>query len=105
MIMAMALSSLWLLVKPWSNNNNNYYNANVNNKDVVVASASRNNDDHNVIFFAPVTVAITAADKGVTHLHRCLLTSTPLHPRSADDHKDNDTSIVSASKNNKDHVR
>jgi hypothetical protein len=116
MMMAMTLSSLQLLAKPWSNNNsNNYYN-HVNNKDFMIASASRNNDGHNVIFFAPLTVAVTAADEGVTHPCRCLLTSTPScrrrggdpllsKPQSTKNDKDNDASIASASKNNKDHMR
>ncbi len=82
----------------------------------MIASASKNNDDHNVIFFALAAVAVTAADEGVIHLPRCPLTSTPLHrrrggdpsllkPWSANDNKDNEATIASASKNNKDHLR
>jgi hypothetical protein len=82
----------------------------------VIASMSKNDDNHNVVFFAPVMVAVAAADEGVICPHSCLLTSTllprrrggdpsSLKPQSADNNKDNDASIASMSKNNKDHVQ
>ncbi len=110
------LSSLRLPAKPWRDNNNDDYNDNYNNKDVLIASASKYNDNHNIVFFAPVAVAVTAADEGVVCPRRCPLTLTPSHRRrvrdplllklrSANDNKDNDTSITSTSKNYKDHLR
>ncbi len=87
-----------------------------NNKDVVIASTIKKNDDHDVIFFVPVVVAIAAVDEGVIHPCRYLLTSMPSRrrrgrdpslpkPRSANDNKNNDALIASASKNDKDHLR
>ncbi len=99
-----------------SDNNDDDYDDEDDDEDVVIASASKNNDDHDVVFFAPVAVAVAAADEGVVPPRRCPLTSTPSHrrrggdpssskPRSADDNEDNDASIASASKNDKDHLR
>ncbi len=45
----------------------------------MIASASKKNDEHDIIFFAPVTVAVAVAEEGVIHPCRCLLTSTPSH--------------------------
>jgi hypothetical protein len=104
-----------LLAKPQSDNNEDNYNDDNDNKDVVIASESKNNDNHNVIFFAPVAVAVTVADEGVIRPCRCPLTSMPLcrrrggdpsssKPRSSNDNEDNDALIASMSKNNKDHI-
>ncbi len=82
----------------------------------MIASASKNNDNHNVIFFAPVAVAVAAADEGVIRPQRCPLTLMPTHGRrgwdpsssklwSANNNRDNDALIASTSKNNEDHVR
>jgi hypothetical protein len=79
---------LQLSAKPRSDNNDKNYNDdddNKDNKDVMIASTSKNNDDHDVGIFAPVVVAVAAADKGVICLHRCLLTLTPLHRRRGGD--------------------
>ncbi len=102
------------MAKPQNNNNDDDYNDDNDNKDVVIASTSKKNDDHNVVFFVPVAVAIAVADKGVIHPCRCPVTLTPScrrrggdpllsKPRSADNIKDNDASIASASKNDEDH--
>jgi hypothetical protein len=104
------------LAKPRSDNNNDNYDDNDNNKDVMIASVRKNNDDHDVVYFAPVAVAITAADEGAIRLRRCSLTLTlsrrrkggdPLLSKlwSANDNKDNDALIARESKNNKDRVQ
>ncbi len=73
------------------------------------------NDNHNVVFFVPVGVIIAADDEGVTHPCGHLSTLTPLCRRkgrdpsllklqSNEEDKDNDVSIASSSKNNKDHM-
>jgi hypothetical protein len=114
-MMTTTLSSLRSLAKQQRDNNDDNYDDNDDNKDVVIASTSKNNDDHDVVCFAPVTVAIAAADKGVICPCRCPLTLTLLHrrrsgdpllskPQSAFDSEDNDTLIASASKNKEDHV-
>ncbi len=82
----------------------------------MIASTSKKNDDHDVVFFVPFMVTVAAADKGVIDPCRCLLTSMPLHrrrggdrlsskPQSANNNEDNDASIASTSKNDKDHLR
>jgi hypothetical protein len=116
MMTTTTLSSLRLPAKPRSNNNYIDYDDDDNNKDVMIASTSKNNDNHNVIFFAPVAVAIATADEGVIRPFRCLLTLTPLHRRRGRDplllelqstynNKDNETLIACTSKNNKDHLQ
>jgi hypothetical protein len=66
-----------LSAKPRNDKNDNDYDDDNNNKDAVIASTSKKNDDHNIVFFAPVAVAIAATDEGVIHPCRCPLTSTP----------------------------
>jgi hypothetical protein len=116
MITTMTSSSSRSSAKPRTDNNDQNYDDEDDDKDVVIASTSKKNDDHNVIFFVPVAVAVAAADEGVIQPRRCPLTSTPsrrrrggdpwsLKPRSADDNKDNDASIASASKNDEDDLR
>ncbi len=106
------VSSLQLLSKPRSDNNDN----NDDNKDAVIASVSKNDENHNVVFFAPVRVVVTAADKGGTHPHGHPPTSMPscrrrgkdllsLKPQSNSNDEDNDALITSVSKNNEDQVQ
>jgi hypothetical protein len=110
------LSSLRSSAKPWNDNNDNDYDDDDYDKDVVIARTSKKNNDHDIVFFAPVAVAIVEVDKGVTHPHRCLLTLTPLRrrrggdplsskPWSANNNKDNYASVASTSKNDEDHLR
>jgi hypothetical protein len=116
MITTMTLSSLQSSAKLWNNNNDNDYDDDDYDKDVVIARTRKKNDDHDIIFFAPVAVAIAAVDKGVIHPRRCPLTSMPLRrrrggdpssskPWSANNNEDNDASIASTSKNDEDHLR
>jgi hypothetical protein len=116
MITTMTLSSLRLSAKPRNDSNNDDYNDDDNNKDVRIAKTSKKNDGHDVLFFAPVAVDVTAADKGVIHPRRCLLTLMPLRrrrggdpsslkPWSASNSENNDASIASASKNDEDHLQ
>ncbi len=86
---------------------------------VVIASVSKNNDNHDVIFFAPVMIAILVAEEGVICRHRCPLTLTPSckrwgrdplssKPQSNNDDNGNgnnnkDTVIASVSKNHNNH--
>ncbi len=104
------------MAKPRNDNNEDDYDNDDDGKDVVIASTSKKHDNHDVVFFVPVAVAITAADEGVIHPCRCPMTSTPScrrrggdpslsKPQSTDDNKDNDASIASVSKNDKDHLR
>jgi hypothetical protein len=116
MMTIMTLSSLWLLAKLQSLNNDDNDNNDNNDEDAVIASTSKNKNNHNVIFFVPVAVVVGVADKDGTRAHGCppmLMLSRRrrggdpllLKPRGAHDDKDNDASIASASKNNKDQVR
>ncbi len=112
----MTLSSSRSSAKPRNDNNDYDYDDADSNKDVVIASTSKKNDEHDVVFFAPVAVAVAAADEGVIHWCRCPLTSTQSRrrrggdpslakPRSANDNEDNEALIASASKNDEDHLR
>ncbi len=109
----MTFSSLQSLSKLRSNNDEDNDNK---EEDAAFASASKNNNDHKIVAFMLVGVIVRAADKGGTRSCGHLPTSTPLRRRrggdplltklqSNDNDKDNDASIASASKNDKDHVR
>ncbi len=82
----------------------------------MIARARKSNDRHDVIFFAPIVVVVTVADKGGTHPQGCPPKWTPssrrrgrdpllLKPQNDNDDKDNDALIASTSIKDEDHVR